>query len=46
MYDSIYMTFWKRENHGESKKVKKINGANGWDGERDEQLELRRLLRQ
>ena len=30
------MTFWKGENHGESKKIKKISGANGWSGERDE----------
>lgn len=40
------MTFWKRENYGESKKIKKISGANAWSGERDEQVELRRLLRQ
>ena len=28
------------------KKIKKISGANAWSGERDEQVELRRLLRQ
>ena len=40
------MTFWKRENYGESTKIKKISCANGWSGERHEYIELRGLLRQ
>ena len=38
LYDSNYMTFWKRQNYGDSKK---INGHQGLGGKRDEQAEQR-----
>ena len=37
LYDYNYMTLWKRENHGDSKKMR------GWRMEKDKQVQLRKF---
>ena len=43
LYDSNYMTFWRRKNCGDNKK---ISGCQGLGGRRDELAEHRGLLAQ
>lgn len=33
-YDSNYMTFWKRQGYGDSKRIRGFQGRRGWKGEK------------
>ena len=44
LYDSSYITFWKRQNYGDSKKICGCWGLSKIGGERDELVEHREFL--
>ena len=35
LYDSNYMTFWKRQNYGDSKRISDARGSRGNGAEKD-----------